>query len=94
MIIETTKNDCGIEPFTMDWADVYQQLDLDATTDPITSSNWSGTGITVGANSFTGLVATALISGGTIGTPATLENEVVIASLGFTFCQKFVITVE
>lgn len=94
MIIETTKNDCAIEPFTVDWAAVYQQLGLDATTNPITGSSWSGTDITVGADSFTDLLATALISGGAIGTPATLENTIVIASLGFTFCQKFAITIE
>lgn len=93
MIIETTKNDCAEEPFTVDWAAVYQQLGLDATANPITSSTWTGTGITVGANSFTDLVATARISGGAIGTPATLENEINIASLSFTFCQKFEITI-
>jgi len=94
MIIETTKNDCSVEPFTMDWADVYQQLGLDAVTDPITSSDWTGAGVTVGAASFTDLVATAIISAGVIGTPATLENTVAIASLGLTFCQKFAITIE
>jgi hypothetical protein len=93
MIIETTKNDCAVEPFTMDWADVYQQLGLDAVADPITASSWSGAGLTVGADSFTDLITTALISGGTIGTAATLENTIVIASLGYTFCQKFDITI-
>lgn len=94
MIIETTKNDCSAEPFTVDWAPVYQQLGLDATASPITSSTWSGTGITIGSQAFTGLVATSIVSAGVIGTPATLENTVIIASLGLTFCQKFAITIE
>lgn len=94
MTIETTKNDCSVEPFTVDWAAVYQQLSLDATADPITSSTWAGTGVTIGANSFTDLLATTLISAGVAGTPATLENTIVIASLGYTFCQKLAITIE
>jgi hypothetical protein len=94
MIIETTQNDCATEPFTVNWADVYQQLGLDATADPITNSSWAGAGITVGSESLVDLLATALISGGTVGTPATLENTVTTASLGLTFCQKFSITIE
>ena len=53
-----------------------------------------GVDITVGSDSLTALLATAIISGGVIGTPATLENTIIIASLGFTFCQKFEITIE
>lgn len=94
MIIETTKNECSAEPFTVDWAAVYQQLGLDAIADPITGSSWAGADITIGAESLTDLLATAIISAGVIGTPATLKNTIVIASLGLTFCQKFAITIE
>ncbi len=94
MIIETTKNDCSVEPFTVDWADVYQQLGLDGAVNPITSSGWVGVDVTVDSDAFTGLLASAIISGGVIGAPATLSNTVVVASLGLTFCQKFAITIE
>lgn len=94
MTIETEKNDCSVEPFSTDWTDVYQQLGLTLATNPIVSSIWTAVGLTVDSDSFTDLLATAVISGGAIGTPATLENKITITGVPYELCQKYSITIE
>jgi hypothetical protein len=93
MTIETEKNTCSVEPFTLDWSGVYQQLEIPEAGNPITASDWVGVDVTVDGSVYTGLLATAIVSGGVADVPATLKNTITIASLGYTFCQKFNITI-
>ena len=94
MTIETEKNDCSVEPFTVDWSDAYQLLGLTLADNPIASSDWSATGVVVDSDVINDLLATALISGGTIGTAATLQNTITMDGVSYTLCQKFNITIE
>lgn len=94
MIIETEKNDCSVEPITTNWDDVYQQLGLTLTDNPILTSVWTAVGIVVDSSAFTDLLATAIVSAGTVGTPATLENKITITGVPYELCQKYEITIE
>jgi len=71
--LKTFKKDPNsVIDYTLDWA---AWLD----TDTISSSSWTGDGVTISSSSDTSTTATAFVSGGTVNTQATATCQVVTA---------------
>lgn len=62
-------------------------------TDTISTSTWTSDGLTVDSSSYSGLVTTAFVSGGTDGAVASLTNTIV-TSAGRTLQRTIYISVR
>ena len=94
MSLKTTKPDCSVEPFTLDYTPFYEVHGLDVGTDLITSSVWVVTGGSKGAEGFTTPKTSVFLSGGTVGTPLVAKNTIEINGGTYKTCATLYIEVK
>ena len=92
--MKTDKNACSTEPFTLDWTDFFTELGVDPIANPITTSVWTLTGVTGGAEVLDGVKTSIILSGGVVGVDATAKNTVTIGSLGYGECHTLYIAIK
>lgn len=88
MIATQVKDPDETRDFALDWTSRL------ANGETLVASTWTPqTGLTVAQGSFTGTIATARVTGGTVGNRYTLENEVT-TSFGRTYHETLDIEVR
>lgn len=71
-----TKDPADIRNYAIDWSPWLTSQGSDT----ISTSTWSGGGLTIAASSNTATTATAKVSGGTAGRSYTVSNTIVTAT--------------
>lgn len=92
--MNTDKNACSREPFTLDWTDFFTKLGINPAVNPITDSTWVVNGITLGPDFLSGVLATVILEAGVAGAPATAKNTIEIASLNYRDCRTLFIEIH
>ncbi len=92
-MISTKKAECSTEPFTLDWTDFYARHNIDSSLKLITSSTWTVTDGTKGAEYIATPQTTLTIIGGTPGVTLVAENTIEINGGEFRDCRKLYIEV-
>ena len=92
--MNTTKQACSKEPFSLDWSAFYALIGLDPRVNQISSSVWVITGgVSIDLESNSGGVTTALVSGGTVGETATIKNTIQVDGGTYKDCRTITLAI-
>lgn len=91
--MKTSMPDCGVEPFTLDYTDFYDEHELDVGTDLITSSTWVVTNGT-GSGDFVNTPKTTItLSGATLGITIVAKNTIEINGGALKTCATLYVDI-
>lgn len=93
MSIQATKSECGLEPFTLDWTELFTRHGLDPNVDLITTSTWDVTGGTKGSDFIATPDTTVVLSGGTIGGSIQAKNTIEINGGAYRDCRTLSVSI-